>query len=108
MAMQPLQLTLLLSTSTGFLVLFIGKRLNLEISFLRRVSIPEPVSGGLLVAVLLSLVHLIGGPEVGFNLDSRDFLLVYFFTTVGMTPDFLIFVKVAQLCSSCWESRLAS
>ena len=60
MAMQPLQLTPLLSTTTGFLVLFIGKRLNLEIPFLRRFSIPEPVSGGLLVAVLLSLVHLIG------------------------------------------------
>ena len=88
MAMQPLQLTPLLSTTTGFLVLFIGKRLNLEIPFLRRFSIPEPVSGGLLVAVLLSLVHLIGGPEVSFNLDSRDFLLVYFFTTVGMNARF--------------------
>ena len=68
MAMQPLQLTPLLSTTTGFLVLFIGKRLNLEIPFLRRFSIPEPVSGGLLVAVLLSLVHLIGGP--GSQLQS--------------------------------------
>jgi ESS family glutamate:Na+ symporter len=52
MAMQPLQLTPLLSTTTGFLVLFIGKRLNLEIPFLRRFSIPEPVLVGIVVSFL--------------------------------------------------------
>ena len=84
MVLQPLQLTPLLCTTTGFLVLFIGMRLNLEITFLCRFRIPEPVSGGLLVALLFSLVRLIGGPEVSFNLESRHFLLVYFFTNVGM------------------------
>ena len=40
------------------------------------------------MAVLLGLVRLIGGPEVSFNLDSRDFLLVYFSTNVGFNARF--------------------
>ena len=82
------ELSPLVSTTTGFLVLFVGKRLNRELKALRNFSIPEPVSGGLLVAVLLTLIHVLGGPELNFNLDSRDFLLVYFFTTVGMNSRF--------------------
>ena len=75
--MQVLQLTPLLSVTTGSLVLFIWKRLNLELPLLKRFSIPEPVSGGLLVAILMSLLHIAGGPELRFSLDSRDFLLVF-------------------------------
>ena len=82
------ELSPLVSTTTGFLVLFVGKRLNRELKALRDYSIPEPVSGGLLIAVLLTLLHAMGGPELNFNLDSRDFLLVYFFTTVGMNARF--------------------
>ena len=69
-------------------MLFIGKRLNREWTFLQRYSIPEPVSGGLLVALLLTVLHVVGGPELLFSLESRDFLLVYFFTTVGMSARF--------------------
>ena len=86
--MSAIQLSPLASITTGFLVLFIGKRLNREWTFLQRYSIPEPVSGGLLVALLLTVLHVVGGPELLFSLESRDFLLVYFFTTVGMSARF--------------------
>ena len=87
-AVALIELSPLVSTTTGVLVLFVGKRLNRELKPLRSYSIPEPVSGGLLVAILLTLLYLLGGPELNFNLDSRDFLLVYFFTTVGMNARF--------------------
>ena len=86
--MSAFQLSPLASITTGFLVLFVGKRLNREWNFLQRYSIPEPVSGGLLVALLLTVLHVLGGPELLFSLESRDFLLVYFFTTVGMNARF--------------------
>ena len=86
--MSVIQLSPLVSTTTGFLVLFVGKRLNRELDVLRNYSIPEPVSGGLLVALLLTFLHILGGPELNFSLESRDFLLVYFFTTVGMNARF--------------------
>ena len=86
--MSAIQLSPLASITTGFLVLFVGKRLNREWNFLQRYSIPESVSGGLLVALLLTVLHVVGGPELLFSLESRDFLLVYFFTTVGMSARF--------------------
>ena len=54
--MSAIQLSPLASITTGFLVLFVGKRLNREWNFLQRYLIPEPVSGGLLVALLQELM----------------------------------------------------
>ena len=68
----------------GIIVLFVGKRLNETIGFLRTFSIPEPVTGGLLFSVLITLVYLVSGVEIQFNLAARDVLLVYFFTTIGI------------------------
>ncbi len=70
--------------TVGILVLFVGKRLNDRFDFLREFSIPEPVTGGLLFSVIFALVYSIGGIAVEFDLGPRDFLLVYFFTTIGI------------------------
>ena len=51
-AVQLIQHISPLFTTAGLFVLLIGKRLNLEIPFLYNLSIPELVSGCLLVAVL--------------------------------------------------------
>ena len=68
----------------GIIVLFVGKRLNETIGFLRTFSIPEPVTGGLLFSVMITLIYLVSGIEIQFNLAARDILLVYFFTTIGI------------------------
>ena len=73
-----------LTVTLGIIVLFVGKRLNRAISFLREFSIPEPVSGGLLFSLLFTLVYYALGIAVEFDLQARDFLLVYFFTTIGI------------------------
>ena len=51
------------------------------------------MSGGLLVALLLTLVHSLAGVEIGFELDCRDFLLVDFFTTVGINARFADLIR---------------
>ena len=43
-----LQCNAFMTFTLGIIVLFVGKRLNAAIGFLREFSIPEPVSGGLL------------------------------------------------------------
>lgn len=73
-----------LAITIGILVLFIGKRLNDVIPVLRDYSIPEPVTGGLLFSILFGLVYAVSGVEIEFELKARDFLLVYFFTTIGI------------------------
>lgn len=68
----------------GIVVLFLGRRLTKAIGPLAHFNIPEPVSGGLLISVLIAVVFFASGYEIEFNLVSRDLLLVYFFTTIGI------------------------
>ena len=77
-----------LAITTGIVVLFIGKRLNDAIPFLRNFSIPEPVTGGLLFSILFGIVYAASGVAVEFELTARDVLLVYFFTTIGINASF--------------------
>lgn len=73
-----------MAATIGIIVLFVGKRLNDAVGFLREFSIPEPVTGGLLFSVLMGLVYAASGTAVEFELAARDVLLVYFFTTIGI------------------------
>ena len=73
-----------LAFTIGLIVLFIGKRINDAIGFLREFSIPEPVTGGLLFSILIAMVYAFGDVAINFKLEARDFLLVYFFTTIGI------------------------
>ncbi|MGY3572189.1 sodium/glutamate symporter [Vibrio paucivorans] len=73
-----------LAVTLGIIVLFIGRRLTQKTYWLKEFSIPEPVSGGILVSILFAALHYLTSIEVQFNLAARDMLLVYFFTTIGI------------------------
>jgi len=66
-----------LTFTLGVIVLFVGKRLNDAVGFLREFSIPEPVTGGLLFSVLFALVFVASGLSVEFDLKARDFLSTF-------------------------------
>ena len=83
-----IQIASFLTVTLGILVLFLGKTLNRRLRFLREYTIPEPVSGGLLVALVITALHLLFGLEISFGMRARDLLLVYFFTTVGLNASF--------------------
>ena len=69
----------------AILVLFAGKWLTLRIAFLREYNIPEPITGGLLAALLFTLGHLFFDITFEFALQIRDALLLIFFTTIGLS-----------------------
>jgi glutamate:Na+ symporter, ESS family len=71
----------------AILVLFLGRWVNLRIHWLRDYGIPEPVTGGLIASVALTLLVVATGLEFKFNLSARDTLLVVFFTTVGLSAN---------------------
>ncbi|TQV85957.1 sodium/glutamate symporter [Aliikangiella coralliicola] len=73
-----------LSYTIGILVFFIGVHLNKKFSVLRNFNIPEPVTGGLIAALIVFAIYLIADVEIQFELDTRDRLLVYFFTAIGL------------------------
>ena len=76
-----------LAATIGILVLFIGRRINQQVCFLREFSIPEPVTGGLIFSILFGILYAATGIAVEFDLVARDLLLVYFFTTIGINAN---------------------
>ena len=81
---NAINLNSFLSVTLGILVLFIGRRINGNFKLLQELSIPTPVTGGLLISILISLFYAVSGIAIEFNMAARDMLLVYFFTTIGI------------------------
>jgi len=79
-----LQFGAFFTVTLGIVVLFVGKRINDAVGFLREFSIPEPVTGGLVFSLLIALLYFTSSVETHFDLAARDVLLVYFFTTIGI------------------------
>lgn len=73
-----------MSVTIGILVYFAGMLINRAIGFLRDYNIPEPVTGGIIASLLALVLYLLFGFELEYNLEMRDVLLVYFFTSIGL------------------------
>lgn len=79
----PLALTLV----AAIVVLLIGRATIARVGFLARYSIPEPVVGGLIVAVGLTFARLGTGAQLDFDMSAQAPLLLAFFSTVGLSAD---------------------
>ncbi len=79
-----LSLSSFFTVTLGIIVLFVGRRINSSSKLLQEFSIPEPVTGGIIFSVLISLLFVLTDIEIQFDLTARDILLVYFFTTIGI------------------------
>ncbi|MEM6481543.1 MAG: sodium/glutamate symporter [Pseudomonadota bacterium] len=81
---QTLLIPDFIAVTCGFAVFLLGWRLNRKVAPLREFNIPEPVSGGLIAALLLLLVFKITGLEISFEMAGRDLFLVLFFAGIGL------------------------
>lgn len=68
------------------LVLLLGRGLVSRVGFLRSYNIPEPVAGGLVVAVLLLILRTFD-IEVRFDTSLQTPLMLAFFATIGLSAD---------------------
>ena len=69
------------------LVLLLGRGLVTRIGFLRAYNIPEPVAGGLVVALVLLALRSFD-VEVRFDTSLQTPLMLAFFATIGLSADF--------------------
>ena len=76
-----------LSFNLAVVLLLCGKALVMKLPLLRRYSIPEPVAGGILCAVVVGLIYTLSGAKILFSLGVRDFLLLIFFGGIGLNSD---------------------
>ncbi len=77
----------------AILVLFIGKYLNKKIGLLQNYNIPEPVTGGVLASLIFAFIYFSFDFNFAFALESRDSLLIVFFTTIGLSSRFSTLVQ---------------
>ena len=90
---MQLELDLIHTILLAMVVLFAGRALVANIGVLARFSIPAPVVGGGLVAILLAFADGLGGVKISFNMALKDSLLLMFFTTVGLAADARMLAK---------------
>ncbi|MGR3647183.1 MAG: sodium/glutamate symporter [Shimia sp.] len=81
---DPIVIPEFITATLGFSVFLLGARLTHNVAFLRNFNIPEPVTGGLIAAIVFTLVSLALGEAFQFELEGRDYFLVLFFAGIGL------------------------
>jgi ESS family glutamate:Na+ symporter len=64
-----------------------------RVGFLRDNNIPIPVVGGLLFAVLTTILFLGFDLRIGFDMALKEPMMLAFFTTIGLGADFRLLVR---------------
>lgn len=71
----------------AILVLLIGRFFISHSNFLRTYSIPEPVIGGLLIAIILTAARVLLDARVTFDMALQTPFQLAFFSTIGLSAD---------------------
>ena len=77
-----------IAVTLGLAIFIAGTMLNAKLEILRRFNIPDPVSGGLLASCAALALYLAFGVSFEFDMQARDFLLVMFFSAIGLNARF--------------------
>lgn len=75
------------SLFAALLVLLAGTFINRRVAILGRYNIPDPITGGLLFAVLAALAAAMVDFRLGIDQTLKPLLLLMFFAGVGMSAD---------------------
>ena len=91
---QPtLALDLYQTAGIGVVALLLGIFFTRSIPFLKRCCIPAPVSGGLVISLLLLAIHALAGVDFRFDGTLKDLCMMLFFTSVGFQCDLRLLKK---------------
>ncbi|KOO13941.1 sodium/glutamate symporter [Vibrio xuii] len=73
-------------------VLFLGHFVNAKLPILKKFNIPEPIVGGLIVALIITLMHFYG-IDLEFSLPLQKIFMLMFFSTVGLAANYTQLMK---------------
>lgn len=72
------------TVTIAIIVLFVGRTLTNKFKLLRDINIPQSVSGGLAISLIVTLIYFVSAREIQFDLSARIYFIVYFFTAIGL------------------------
>jgi ESS family glutamate:Na+ symporter len=90
---MQIDINVFLTVVLAIAVLLIGRLAISQIGFLRRYSIPEPVVGGLIAALLITGLRFGLDAGISFDMALQTPLLLAFFSTVGLSADVRMLAK---------------
>lgn len=73
-------------------VLFLGHFVNSKLPILKKFNIPEPIVGGLIVAIVITAMHF-QGVDLEFSLPLQNTFMLMFFSTVGLAANYTQLMK---------------
>ena len=68
----------------SIIVLFVGMTITRKGKILKKYNIPPAVTGGLICAIVIAAISLIFDIRIRFDMQIRDFLLLTFFSCIGL------------------------
>lgn len=71
----------------AIIVLMLGRFLIRHVRIFERYTLPEPVVGGLLAALLITCLKFGAGTEIAFDLSLQTPFMLAFFASVGLSAD---------------------
>ena len=74
-------------------VLLLGYFLVKRISLLKNYNIPEPVVGGFLVAIILTMLYQGWGISFTFDTNLQTSMMLVFFSSIGLSANFARLIK---------------
>lgn len=75
------------------LVLLLGYFLVKRISVLKNFNIPEPVVGGFIIAIALSIWYQVDGTSFTFEKSLQTTMMLVFFSSIGLSANFARLIK---------------
>lgn len=78
-------------------VLLLGRWIISRSKFLQDYNIPEPVVGGIIVAIVIFLLLKYGGIKFQFDNSLKDPLMLAFYASIGLSADFASFKKGGKI-----------
>jgi len=86
--MQPVVLDGYYTLIVATIVLIVGRYLVQKIKLLNDFNIPEPVVGGLVAAVMLTIAHAAFGFVISIYGSLQTAMMLMFFSSIGLGADF--------------------
>ena len=90
---MQLDVNLVLTMVVAIVVLLVGRLIVSQVALLNRYSIPDPVAGGLIAAIVVTVLRVGADVRVSFDMSLQSTLLLAFFSTIGLSADVRMLLK---------------
>jgi glutamate:Na+ symporter, ESS family len=90
---MQLDVNVVLTLVVAIVVLLVGRLIVANVALLNRYSIPDPVVGGLIAAVVITVLRFGAGVQIAFDMSLQSTLLLAFFSTIGLSADVRMLLK---------------